>query len=414
VSRISVAIISSLVGKTPDTITYSFVFDEAYRLSKRGVKVHIIRSRFENDSISYGMHYHGLRRMVDIRAIELFLHEFHVYPPISLLRNPAKIYWENLYASNISKIVAKNNIDLIHAHFAYPEGFCGLIAKGKETIPLIVTIHGYELNVVPEVKYGLLLSRRYAFIVKKVLEKADLILAVSKDLCRKAKLLSDKSNVIYLPNAVDTELFYPPDSLEEKFAIRRKLFNIEEENIVLINTRHLRPVYDHFTLLAGLAYLRKIDPKMYRRTKLVIVGDGPLRKYIELFAYNLNVSKNLVIIGYQPRRLMPMLMRAADIYVNTSLSEGMPLSILEAMATGLPVISTSVGGILDLIKHEENGFLIPPKDYRKLALSIQRLVKGELMHKMGKLNRYKIVGDFSIEQKLNRLIKIYENVQRCI
>ena len=118
--RLSVAVISSLVGKCPEDVTYSFVFDEVYRLARKEVDVHVVRSKIEKDSTSYGIHFHGIERRNDPQALNMIVRNLTSYPSISLLRKPTTLYWENLYALNVSKVIEKSKIDLIHAHFAYP------------------------------------------------------------------------------------------------------------------------------------------------------------------------------------------------------------------------------------------------------------------------------------------------------
>lgn len=120
--KISVAIISGPVDKTPEDVYYSFVFDEAYRLAQKGVNVHIIRERFEEDTFPYGIAFHGLGRKIDPGALSYTIRNLNVYSPMSLFRKPTSVYWENLYATNVFRVVINNDINLIHAHFAYPEG----------------------------------------------------------------------------------------------------------------------------------------------------------------------------------------------------------------------------------------------------------------------------------------------------
>jgi len=409
VDKISVAIISSFVGKTPEAIAYSFVFDEAYRLSKRGINVHIIRSRFEGDSTSCGMHYHGLRRMVDMRAIELFLHNFRVYPPISLLRNPAKIYWENLYASNAIDIINREKIDLIHAHFAYPEGLIGLLAKGSVRRSLIVTCHGYDINVVPEVNYGIRLDKRIDLIVRKVLKYADAIICVSSEMRKrimKLGITKDKIHVVF--NGVDTSQFRPlmKDDHEE-IELVRKWLGVHNNDFMILNARHLRPVY-------GLKYLikaAKIVHKYVKNIKFIIAGKGELRKELYILIRALGLSNVVKLIGQVPRSLMPKLMRACDIYVNTSLADGMPPSVLEAIASGKPAISFSVGGNKDIIDDSINGFLVPPKDYKELASKIIYLTENpDIIKKFGINARQKAEREFDINKRIDKILKIYSMI----
>lgn len=146
--KISIAIISSSVGKTPEQIISSFVFDEAYRLAIKGINVHIIRNKIERAFLSYGMHFHGIDRKINFGAILLILKNLSMYPKISFLSVP-------VYSSNVSKVIEDNRIDLIHAHFAYPEGLVGLLARRRTRKSLVVTLQGYDILVEPSIGYGL-------------------------------------------------------------------------------------------------------------------------------------------------------------------------------------------------------------------------------------------------------------------
>lgn len=176
-TRISTALISNYVGKTLEDTTYSFVFNEAYCLAKRGVDINIIRPTIEKPFFSYDMHFYGFEKRVDIRALLFLLKNLKMYPPISLTRIPSITYFENLYASNVSRIVEHKKIDLIHAHFAYPEGLIGLLVKRKTKKPLLVTLHGYDILVEPSLGYGARLDRRFDAIIRQVLNNADIVFA---------------------------------------------------------------------------------------------------------------------------------------------------------------------------------------------------------------------------------------------
>jgi len=103
---LSVAVISGPVGKCPEDVTYSFVFDEVYRLAQRGIEVHVIRSKIESESISYGIHFHGIERKYDTEALNFSARNITCYPPVSLIRKPTVLYWENLYArANFSDFI---------------------------------------------------------------------------------------------------------------------------------------------------------------------------------------------------------------------------------------------------------------------------------------------------------------------
>ena len=400
---ISVAIISSGVGKTPETIAYSFVFDEAYRLSKRGINVHIIRSRFERDSTSYGMHYHGLRRMVDMRAIELFLHNFRVYPPISLLRNPAKIYWENLYALNAIDVIKRENIDLIHAHFAYPEGLVGLLAKKVTGRSLIVTLHGYDILTEPSVKYGARLNPAVDYLIRRVLNNADAIITASTATFNEARKIVNTSSKIYLiPNGVDIKRF----NLGIDGSRLKSRLGIDDYKVVFTLRAH-RPNY-------GLEFLIRAAPLIIKKRRdvvFVIGGDGPLRSFHERLANKLGIRNRIIFTGWIPRKLVPYYYAMSDVVVVPSLQEAFGLVVSEAMACGKPVVGSNVGGIPDQIVDGYNGFLVPPKDPEALAERVLWLLEHQEEAKlMGMRGRAIVEEKFNIDKRIEKIVSLYETL----
>lgn len=208
--KISIAIISGPIGKTPEDITYSFVFDEAYQLARKGVSVHIVRSKIEGDSSSCDMHFHGLEEKIGTKAVGLSLQNLQVYPLFFVFRHPRATYWQNSYASNVLRAIEKNSIDLIHAHFAYPEGLVGLLAKRKSKKRLVVTVHGYDIMVEPSTKYGVRLDKRIDALVRRVLNGADAIIAASSATFKEAsKTVNSTDKVHLIPNGVDVQRFNP-------------------------------------------------------------------------------------------------------------------------------------------------------------------------------------------------------------
>jgi glycosyltransferase involved in cell wall biosynthesis len=400
----SLAIISASVGKTPKDISYSFVFDEAYRLAQKNLDVHIIRSKFEEDSYSYGISFHGVKS--NPKALALTVKNLSIYPTTSLLRKPTSIYWENLYATNVSKIVKKYNISLIHAHFAYPEGFVGLLAKKENKKPLIITCHGYDINVLPEIGYGIRLSKKYDALIRLTLENANAIICVSNRLRKEVLKLGinpEKTFVIF--NAVDLELFKPPakKELDDIKGVRNQ-FGVDEDDFLIFNARHLRPVY-------GLEYLisaAKLVTDCIKKAKFLIAGEGELKEKLNTLIHHLRVEKNVKLIGSVPRALMPKLMRAASLYVNTSLCDGMSPSMLEAFASGVPIVSFDVGGANDIIDDGVNGFLVSPKDYKTLAAKIIYLLENpDLLRNFSANARKKAEERFDANKRICRIIDVY-------
>ncbi len=407
--KLSVIIIASSLGKTPEYVPYSFIFDEACRLANSGVEVHVIRSKYENDFFSYGMHHHSLRRKSNPEAIRFMFENIPKYPPASLLRRPKSIYWENLYALNVSKVVINNDVDLMHAHFAHPEGFIGVLAKNETKRLLVVTLHGGDINTVPEIGYGDRLRRGIDKLVRIVLRKADALICVSSDLQRKAlELGASQEKMFTLFNAVDLNRFRPPMEKDlNEISTLRKSLEIGEDDFFIVNTRHLRPVY-------GLEYLvrsAKLVSKRIKNAKFVITGQGDLSAQLSLMIRSLGLQNNVKLIGGVPRGLIPKLMQASNLYINTNLSDGMPLSLLEAFSSGRPIVSFNVGGAKDIIDNNVNGVLVPPRNYRELASKIIWILENpDILREMGISARKKAEDQFDSRERTDRLRDIYDRI----
>jgi len=410
-----IAIIASSISKNPNEVAQSFIFDEAYRLAKRGFEIHIVRAEVEKDSIAYGMYFHGIEKSVDFQVLNLIIRAkvYLHYPLDLLLENPIRIYREGLYALYISKVINKYNIDLVHAHFAYSEGWCALLAKlaSNSKIPFVITVHGYDINVLPEYGYGIRLNPRLDTKVRTALRHADCVIAVSKDLASKVEELGAK-NVIYVPNGVDTRMFNPLVSVIEKEKVEdfKRKWGVEDADITIGFFRHLRPWYGaHYIPLIARLVTKNTNAKV----KFVLAGDAD-PKYMKLLyelILRLDLRASVIYIGKIPRTQMPLAYQAVDIVINTSLIDGMPPSTLEAMASGKPVVSYASGGNKELIIDKYNGFLIQVGNYRDFALKLLYLVENPSeLKKMGLNGRRLAEEKFDIEKRIDKIINIYKTL----
>ncbi len=400
---LSIAVIATQVGKTPKDITYSFVFDEIYRLAKRGLRIHVIRQVVEKDLISYGIYYHGIKDSIYPAVFKEILKNIGLYPLISLARSPRGLLYENLYSLRVKEIVKMYNIDLVHAHFAYPAGFIGLLAKKEIKKPLVVTLHGYDILVEPTVRYGIRLKKRYDVIIRRVLNYADAIIVASKAVYNEAsKLCKVKRKIHIIPNGVDTKRFNP----NIDGSILRKKLNIEDKFVVFTAKYH-RPPY-------GIEYLISSIPIVLKKRKdviFVIGGDGPLRPCFERLVLKLGVKNNVIFTGMISREYMPYYYAMSDVVVIPSLQEAWGLIVTEAMATGKPVIGTKVGGIVDQIIDGYNGFLVPPRDPKAIADKILWFIENpKEVKRMGLNARRFVEKNFDIKRRIDNIIKLYKKL----
>jgi glycosyltransferase involved in cell wall biosynthesis len=403
--RLSVAIVSQIVGKSPEHVAYSFVFDQARRLATRSMNIHIIRRALEKDDIVYDIHFHGINPTCMAHFAPFFMKHRRA---MAFTRMPLHAkdlllsFFLFLYGWQIAHVVKTNSIDLIHAHFAYPEGFAALLAKRESGKPLIITLHGSDILTEPSVGYGHRLNKQIDSLVREVLTEADAIIAVSSAVYAEALRAGVPRYKLYLiHNGVDINRFIPRSGVD----FVRKKHNALGRSVVLA-TKYHEPVY-------GLEYLIRAIPIVLNKTRevvFIIGGEGSLRSYHEQLAKDLGVTKYVVFTGLIPRQLLPYYYAACDLFVVPSLQEGFGLVVSEAMACSKPVIATRVGGIPDQITDGIDGILVRPKDPEALAEAIVSLIDDPcLMGKMGLAARETVQRRFNIEDKIEKIAKIYKS-----
>jgi glycosyltransferase involved in cell wall biosynthesis len=204
-----------------------------------------------------------------------------------------------------------------------------------------------------------------------------------------------RHKIRYIPNGVDTERFKP--NLEDRLKFRKEL---GVDGFVWLAVGRFDPPKDYPTMLQAFA---RVVHK-HSNTILLIAGDGPLRKTMENLARELGIEKRTKFLGI--RRDIPQLMNAADAYVMSSSWEGMPNVLLEASATGLPIVATDVGGNREIVLDGVTGFLVPPRNPEALARTMLRIMdlSDEERKEMGKRARKHIEVKFN----LDRVVDLWE------
>ena len=396
----NILVVSSIVGRSTQEVLYNFVFDEVVRLAKRGCEVHVARYKREGDVCAYGVCFHDLR--APQFASLLRLNELAYYPFGSLLRSPYALYTELTYSGHIINLIKRINPNILHAHFAYPEGWaaCLAVSSLKRKIPFVVTLHGYDILTEPHSGYGIRLNKGYDLLVRKVLEKADAVVVASRAVFKEAERIMKKTDKLHLiHNGIDLQKFNPLiDGLKVK-----RLYNAEDKFIVF-TMRHHRPVY-------GIVYLilaAKIILEKRNDTVFIIGGDGPSLYYHVQLAKHLGISKYVFFPGVISHEEATQYYAASDVVVMPSLQEAWGLVATEAMACGKPVVATKVGGLPDQIIEGFNGFLVPPRDPKALADRILYLLENPSEARRMGLNGRGLAEDkFDIERRVDKIIELY-------
>ena len=403
---LKVLVASSAVGKTPSEIAYSFVFDEIVRIAKRGFKVYVARSKQEGCSCNYGLCFCDMIQP----KIQLFISNMNmiaIYPLSTWFYISPSLYLELTYGKHITHLIRRLHPEIIHAHFAYPEGWASYIAlrANKIKIPFVVTLHGYDILVEPRVGYGIRLNRRYDLLIRRVLNEADAVIVASKAVYEEAKkLVNDYKKLYLIPNGVDLQRFNPSIN----GSVIRKMYGAEDKYIVF-TLRHHEPKYGiTYFILAASIVLR------YRKDVIFIIGgDGSLRSYHINLAKRLGIENYVFFPGRISQNEVPLYYAASDIIVVPSLQEAWGLVATEAMACGKPVIASRVGGLPDQIIDGFNGFLVPPRDPKAIADRILYLLENPSeMKRMGLNGRGLAEKEFDIEKRVDRLVRLYKTLLR--
>lgn len=233
-------------------------------------------------------------------------------------------------------------------------------------------------------------------------------IAVSNDLAawlvRTVRVRPDR--VTRICNGVDVRRFRP--KLGSRHELGPKGF-ASPVNIVVGTVGRMETIKDPLTLVRAFIHLVNGDVNARQRLRLAIIGDGTLRDETK----RLVSTAGLESLAWLPgeRNDIPEIMRGLDLFVLPSLREGISNTILEAMASGLPVIATRVGGNPELVEHEKTGILVPPSDPKAIAEAIRGyLHAADKMIDHGQAGRKKAKSEFSIESMINGYVDLYDAI----
>jgi glycosyltransferase involved in cell wall biosynthesis len=284
-------------------------------------------------------------------------------------------------------LVRRKRIDMLHTH-EFGMSTYGLLTSWFTRVPMIATVHG-------KAYYGERWRRRMAY--RLVASHAVQVVAVAEDIRRflidRVGATPEKVRTIY--NGVDAKTV---GSAEDGARVRREL-GIPEATPVIGTIANLYPVKGHTYLLEAAAEVAKVAPQAV----WLLAGRGGLLRQLQDEACHLGIANKVRFLGF--RDDPAALLQAMDLFVLPSLSEGLPVSVLEAMAAGRPVVATDVGGNREVIVDGRTGFLVAPGDSRALAAGmITLLADRDLADRYGAEGRARVSQQFSLE----RMVSAYE------
>lgn len=281
------------------------------------------------------------------------------YAIIKIFFRPIEsFYW----AFATYKKIREFDPDVVLATYAHTTGFIGAIASMLAKRTFVVHVVGSDLRFQARTLLGRLM-------VSLIFRKSSGVVCVSRDLQTIAMQLGAKHTTV-IPDPVDT------CNCENSKLVKRK-------SNLIISVSSLIP-------LKGLSYL-VIAMKRISDCRLVVIGEGGERKKLETLSQELGLSNRVFFVGWMDHGSEFWdYLKEATLFVLPSTSEGTPRAIIEAMACGLPIVSTRVGGIPEIIKDGVNGFLVSPRNEEQLVGAIQRVLDDETFRKnASEINREK-------------------------
>lgn len=283
-------------------------------------------------------------------------------------------------------------VEIVHGHQALTPAILAFLISRFYRIPFIITCHGSEIRT--RGKFGLVrLIQRFLF------SRASYLTTVSTKM---KKILMNGYDVDA------TKVRVIPNGYDERAIARLKENTKREYSAGIVFVGSLRPIKDPITLLKAF---REIAGK-YSSISLHFVGDGPLRGQLKAFCLENSLSSKVIFEGRESHEEALRAIAESTVFVLTSVEEGLPTVLIEAMALSKPVIATAVGGIPEVVEGGINGILIPSKSPRHVAKALERLLTdSELRRKLGKAAA-ESVKNYTWSKIAEKYERIYEATSR--
>ncbi len=341
-----------------------FVYESALNLAARGMEVRVLAP-------------HGPGITPEPPSSRLRVHHFrYFYParfetlaysggiPSRLAANPLRAFLLPVFMVSffLSALRLARGADVMHA-FWTPSALVALLVKAVTGVPVVITLWGSDSR----------LTRLPVFsaCLRWCLNRADAIVSESSHF--KQTLVDfglPAQKIFVIANGLDTGRFQTTPRLEA-----RKKLGLAEEDFVFLSVGSCTPVKGH-------RYLIEAAPRILEQAsaaRFILIGDGESRAALEELAKRHGIGHRFLFAGWRDPGDIPLWLDAADAFLHPSLSEGNPNAVLEAMAAGLPILATRVGGLGEMISDGENGFLVPPGSAAPLAEKALLLMRDEAL-----------------------------------
>jgi glycosyltransferase involved in cell wall biosynthesis len=301
---------------------------------------------------------------------------------------------------SIYRLIKRIKPHIVHTHTS-KAGVLGRLAACLARVPIIVhTPHGHVFHSY----YGYIITKIIVFVERALSLMTDKITALTdreRDEHLERGIASVEKYVIIHSGVMLQRIMNMNIDVETG----KKKFDIPQNSNVIGVVGRLVPIKGHKYLVSAA----KRIIKEFDNTFFVFVGDGYLESRLEKQAESLGVRKNIIFTGWRSDAIV--VLGLFDVLVLPSLNEGMGKVLIEGMALGKPIVASSVGGIIDLVKDGDNGILVPPRDSDALAEAILKLIRNKnLAQKLGKNGKAKVYPEYDTSTMIRQIEDLYESL----
>lgn len=311
---------------------------------------------------------------------------------------------ENFNAyKKMRKLVLDEGYELIHTHTPIASFITRMACRNIPNLKMIYTAHGFHFFKKSPLKSWLI----YYPMEKLASRWTDgLITMNEEDFLAAKKMNIRQRDSVFKVNGVGVDLHnFPPQTAKEKSSLRKE-YMYRSDDFILFYAAELNFNKHQDLLIDAIKILKEKIPNI----KLLLAGNGKFEERYEQRIRNLGLEENVKLLGL--RRDISNLLKISDIAVASSRREGLPVNIMEAMASGLPIVATNTRGHVDLINDGENGFTVDIDDPKSFADAIEEIYRSEIIRERFKVNNLKVVKRYAIENVINEMKDIYSGYLR--
>lgn len=335
------------------------------------------------------------------------LKQYHIEPILipELKRTPN--LWSDFRAFlKIRKIIKQEKPSIVHTH-ASKAGMVGRLAAWSCGVPIVVhTFHGHVFHSYFGSLKTKIIIRMEQFLAKISTKIVVISPAQQDEIVGQFKITSlKKTQVIQL--GFDLMPFH--ENLAQKRIQVRNQYQVEDNEIAVAIVGRLAPIKNHKLFLDAI---EKILPALTKKVKFFIVGDGTERTYIEQRVFEINKKRNCIALTSWIKDIATF-NAGMDLICLSSDNEGTPVSLIEAQAANLPVLTTDVGGVKDIVLEGETGYIVPKNDLEKYAEKLLFLIENEnIRHKMSQNGWNYVQEKFSYKTLVKNMESMYDQLRK--